>query len=344
MVKGFARSTQGVGQQTNEGFKYLNPFLSTSRRTFSELTRDTPALEQLIVDGSQLSGALASRRDDISALIGNLNTMMGALANQRTALAESINALPPFMRDFNTTSVNLRAALDDVDPLVDASKPVAVRLRPFFANFRAAAADLVPTIRDLDEIVSDPGKDDDLVDLTRLQPNLAKIAIGPYRDNGAAASGVVPGEHHRPAGLAQRARLLPRLPAGADRLVQRLRFFRGSATPTAASAVSAPPSTPSALAANGLPIVDLAGAHADHRAPTSSTSATTGAAREPTSAPPPTARTRSPTRTTRRLTAARSTAIRRWSRRASSPNWQWAGFVQYLGVIRPADARIAALS
>ncbi len=198
VVKGFARSTQGVGQQTNEGFKYLNPFLSTSRRTFSELTRDTPALEQLIVDGSQLSGALASRRDDISALIGNLNTMMGALANQRTALAESINALPPFMRDFNTTSVNLRAALDDVDPLVDASKPVAVRLRPFFANFRAAAADLVPTIRDLDEIVSDPGKDDDLVDLTRLQPNLAKIAIGPYRDNGAAASGRLPGERPPP--------------------------------------------------------------------------------------------------------------------------------------------------
>ena len=60
VIKGFARSYQGVAVEGNEGFKYLNPFLSTSRQTFAELTRDTPALEQLIVDGSQLSGALAS--------------------------------------------------------------------------------------------------------------------------------------------------------------------------------------------------------------------------------------------------------------------------------------------
>ncbi len=44
------------------------------------------------------------------------------------------------MRQANTTFVNLRAALDDVDPLVDASKPVAIRLRPFFSEFRGAAA------------------------------------------------------------------------------------------------------------------------------------------------------------------------------------------------------------
>ncbi len=40
------------------------------------------------------------------------------------------------MRTFNTTSVNLRATLDDVDPLVDASKPVA---REAAALHRAAA-------------------------------------------------------------------------------------------------------------------------------------------------------------------------------------------------------------
>ena len=61
------------------------------------------------------------------------------------------------MRNFNTTAVNLRATLDDLDPLVDASKPVADRLGPFFRNFRAASADLVPTVRDLDQIVEDPG-------------------------------------------------------------------------------------------------------------------------------------------------------------------------------------------
>jgi phospholipid/cholesterol/gamma-HCH transport system substrate-binding protein len=193
VIKGFASTYKGkAATQANAGFKYLNPFLSTSRQTFAELTRDTPALEQLIVDGASLSHTLAAKRDDISSLVGNLDLMMNAIARQRTSLSSALEKLPDFMRNFNTTAVNLRAALDDVDPLVDASKPVAVRLKPFFANFRAAAHDLVPTVTDLDKIVEDPGRDDDLVDLTRLQPALAKIAVGPVRANGKQRQGAFP--------------------------------------------------------------------------------------------------------------------------------------------------------
>ncbi len=70
--------------------------------------------------------------------------MMGALGRQKEALARPVGELPDFMRSFNTTAVNLRAALDDLDPLVDASKPVAVKLRPFFREFRGAATTPVP--------------------------------------------------------------------------------------------------------------------------------------------------------------------------------------------------------
>ena len=193
VIKGFAVTVQGdAAEQSNKGFKYLNPFLSTSRRTFAELTRDTGALEQLIVNGSKLSKTVASRRADLSQLVGNLDQMMSALARQRTALAESVHELPDFMRNFNTTSVNLRATLDDLDPLVDASKPVAERLGPFFANFRSASANLVPTIRDLNTILVAPGRDNDLVDLTRLQPRLAQIAIGPVQANGERRQGAFP--------------------------------------------------------------------------------------------------------------------------------------------------------
>jgi phospholipid/cholesterol/gamma-HCH transport system substrate-binding protein len=178
VIQGFERSYDGVGPQANRGFRYLNPFLSTSRRVFGELNLDQRALERLLVDTSQLSGALAARSPDISALIGNADQMMGAIGRQRAALAEGISQFPGFMREANTTFVNLRSTLDDLDPLVDASKPVAVRLRPFFRNLRAAAADAVPTIRDLDRIVLHRGADNDLVDLTRLQVPLRRRAIG----------------------------------------------------------------------------------------------------------------------------------------------------------------------
>ena len=119
--------------------------------------------------------------------------MMNAIARQKTSLAEGLRKLPPFMRNFNTTAVNLRATLDDLDPLVDASKPVAVKLSPFFRNFRAASADLVPTVRDLDVIIKDPGPDNDLVDLTRLQPKLGqgRDRAGP-RQRRSACQGAFP--------------------------------------------------------------------------------------------------------------------------------------------------------
>ncbi len=178
VITGFRDSYTGVTKQANEGSKYFNPLLSTSRRVFSELTRNPAALEGLLVDAASLSGLLAERRDDLSLLVANADQALGAIGSRRQELADAINQLPAFMRQANTTFVNLRSTLDDVDPLVQASMPVADRLGPFFREFRAAAADAVPTIKDLDAIVSRRGKANDLVELTRLQVPLAKAGVG----------------------------------------------------------------------------------------------------------------------------------------------------------------------
>jgi phospholipid/cholesterol/gamma-HCH transport system substrate-binding protein len=178
VIQGFERSTEGVAQEANRGFRYLNPMLSTSREVFSELAANDPALEQLIVNGSRLSGALADQRADVSAMVGNLNRMMNALGDRKQRLAESIRLLPDFMRRSNTTFVNLRATLDDVDPLIDASIPTARALRPFMAELRGAARDAVPTLRDLSALIKRPGTANDLIELQRLQPRLARRALG----------------------------------------------------------------------------------------------------------------------------------------------------------------------
>jgi phospholipid/cholesterol/gamma-HCH transport system substrate-binding protein len=178
VIQGFELSYEGVGEQANKGLHYLNPFLSTSRRLFAELTYDEQAFRSLIVDTSKLSGALAERSSDISGLVGNLDRMMTAIGDRKERLALAVSELPDFMRRANTTFVNLRAALDDVTPLVEASKPAAEQLRPFLAELRQAAADAVPTVTDLDAIVKRPGAANDLVDLNHLQPQLTDVAVG----------------------------------------------------------------------------------------------------------------------------------------------------------------------
>jgi phospholipid/cholesterol/gamma-HCH transport system substrate-binding protein len=190
VIQGFEISYDGIGKRANRGLHYLNPFLSTSRRLFSELSADETALERLLVDTSQLSGALAQRAPDITALIANLDSMMNAIGDRKERLAQAIALLPDFMREANTTFVNLRAALDDLDPLVEASKPAAERLRPFMAELRAAAADAVPTLGDTQKLIKRKGAANDLVELTRLQVPLKDVAVG----TGAPDCGAEPTE------------------------------------------------------------------------------------------------------------------------------------------------------
>jgi phospholipid/cholesterol/gamma-HCH transport system substrate-binding protein len=175
--KGQAKALDGKGAMQNVAFHYLNPALSTSRRLFNELNADTPTLERFVTDSSRLVTTLAERRDSLSALIQNLDTTMGAIGSQKVALADALQRLPDFMRRSNTTFVNLRAALNDVDPLVNASKPVARKLNPFLDQLQPLLHDLKPTVADLRTIVRRPGAANDLTELTKSFGPLASAAL-----------------------------------------------------------------------------------------------------------------------------------------------------------------------
>jgi phospholipid/cholesterol/gamma-HCH transport system substrate-binding protein len=124
--------------------------------------------------------------------VGNLNQMTGAIGRHESSLASAIGQLPDFMRQFNTTAVNLRAALDDVDPLVTASRPVAKKLKPFVRRLRGFAFDAVPTVKGLNRIVRRAGPANDLIELTELQNPLAEIGVGPVNRNGQSRQGALP--------------------------------------------------------------------------------------------------------------------------------------------------------
>ena len=190
-LKGSSQVYAGRTKEANAGYRYLNPSLSRTARLFRELNRDTPALEHFIVDSSRLVTALAERRDDLSALIGNLNDTTRAIGDEKVALASAIGRLPDFMRKSNSTFVNLRAALDDVEPLVDASKPVAKKLQPFLDELRPFVNDAAPTIRDLNLVVRRDGAGNDLIELTKTFTPLADIAVDAATRNGERRRGSI---------------------------------------------------------------------------------------------------------------------------------------------------------
>jgi phospholipid/cholesterol/gamma-HCH transport system substrate-binding protein len=189
VIKGSANQFKGKGKEFNEGIAYLNPSLAASSRLFREINRDTPLLERFIVSSSQLVTDIADRHDDLSGLVDDLATTTTAIGNQSQALSESIGRLPDFERRANTTFVNLRAALDDLDPLVEDSKPVAKKLRPFLAELRPLAHDARPTINDLSKIISRPGAANDLIELTKLQEPLRDVTTRKVKANGKERDG-----------------------------------------------------------------------------------------------------------------------------------------------------------
>jgi phospholipid/cholesterol/gamma-HCH transport system substrate-binding protein len=191
-IKGQRDTLRGRGRELRAGIHYLNPALSTGSRLFEELTEDEALLEEFLVDSATLVNTLASRREDLTGVVSNLNATFGALGSQQEALAESVELLPPFMRRANTTFVNLRAALDDVDPLVDASKPAVRRLGPFLDEARLFARDGEPTFRDLSRTIRRSGATNDLIELIDSFPPLARVAMDTRTINGAARRGAFP--------------------------------------------------------------------------------------------------------------------------------------------------------
>jgi len=189
----FSEFGAGRTDEANAALQYLNPALSSSTRLFAELTRDRTELERFIVQTARLTGDLAARDEDLAGLVQNLGATMDALATERDDLGESIGRLPDFLRRANSTFVNLRAALDDLDPLVADAKPVVRRdLRPLFAQLRPFARDAEPTLRDLSRTIRTAGSDNDLVDLLGTQPAVDRIANQSARRNGAERPGAFP--------------------------------------------------------------------------------------------------------------------------------------------------------
>jgi phospholipid/cholesterol/gamma-HCH transport system substrate-binding protein len=137
---------------------------------------DQESLSSFLSNASRTVGALARRRAELTALVGNANTTLGAIGDENVAFDESLALLPGTLRKANTTFVNLRATLDDLDPLVAASKPATKRLAPFLSELRPLVSAARPTVRDLSTLVRRPGPGNDLTDILQRAPRLEQVA------------------------------------------------------------------------------------------------------------------------------------------------------------------------
>ena len=175
-IQGNAAWYQGRGKEANEATKYLAPTLSSTRRLLAELVRDQGTFDSFLANTSRTMGTLAQRRATLTELVSNTNTTMASIGDEQESLSQALSVLPQTLRKANTTFVNLRATLDDLDVLVAESKPATKDLARFFAELRPLVRDARPTIGDLRRLVRSSGDGNDLTDLLRQAPALERAA------------------------------------------------------------------------------------------------------------------------------------------------------------------------
>ncbi len=169
-IQGNAKTFENYGEAANESYKYFGPALNRTSAVLGQLNSDQHLLERFIISSAKLTTAVAGRGEQLSSAIGNANTAFTAIANQNEAFDQTLRRLPPVLRQSNTTFVNLRAALDDLDPLVNTAKPATKNLAPWLAELRPVVQKFIPVTRDLRLAVARPGPNNDAAELLALLP------------------------------------------------------------------------------------------------------------------------------------------------------------------------------
>jgi phospholipid/cholesterol/gamma-HCH transport system substrate-binding protein len=175
-IQGQATVYTGNEQEANATYKYLAPGIQSTTRLLDELTRDDQTFSEFLASGSRVLGAVAERRDDLASLTSNANEALGAIAAENEAFDRSLVALPPALRQANTTFVNLRAALDDLDPLIEVTGESTKELRPFLVDLADVSDRSVPVFRNLSKVLHLDGPANDLVDTLGALPGAQRRA------------------------------------------------------------------------------------------------------------------------------------------------------------------------
>ena len=191
-IRGNAAVYAGQGENGNDAYKYFGSALNRAGAFARELNADQALLSRFIVSSARLNTAVAGRGEQLSSAIGNANTAFNAIAEETAAFDATLRRLPPTLRQSNTTFVNLRAALDDLEPLVDTAKPATKDLAPFLRELRPVFQKLLPFTRNLKLVVSRPGKGNDARDLLAVMPRVQNLTSRTFPHSEQAISDFQP--------------------------------------------------------------------------------------------------------------------------------------------------------
>lgn len=175
-IQGNSEVYAGAGKSANKTFKYIGVGFNRAGAFAHEINADEKLFARFLVSSSRLGTAVSERGTELSSAVSNASAALGAIAKQNAALGTSLQLLPPTFRQANTTFVNLRAALDDVEPLINTSRTATKNLAPFLGELRPFLSKAVPVFKNLRLTVRRKGFANDSAELLGFLPAVQQRA------------------------------------------------------------------------------------------------------------------------------------------------------------------------
>jgi phospholipid/cholesterol/gamma-HCH transport system substrate-binding protein len=173
-IQGTAEQYVGQGHNLGTSVEYFPSFLTSTSHFFSELTRDEPVFTSFLVETAKAVTTIGARKEQLADLIENQNKAFQAIGSEQSALAKGLKQLPVTLNQGNRTFAELPATFDALGLLVKESRPTTKSLDTLLERLRPLLSTATPVVHNFSQVFSRPGANNDLTDLVRALPALAK--------------------------------------------------------------------------------------------------------------------------------------------------------------------------
>ena len=158
------RRRQGAPQDLRETLKRFEPTARDGRRLTRALAKRRRNIERVFHSFQQLSTELATKDEQLAALVDSANANFEAFAQEEASLREALRLFPGALSQTATTLRDVDALASELGPALEGLRPFARELapslrlqRPFLREtapiirdqIRPFARDVQPTVRDL---------------------------------------------------------------------------------------------------------------------------------------------------------------------------------------------------
>jgi phospholipid/cholesterol/gamma-HCH transport system substrate-binding protein len=173
-IQGSAEQYAGAGRALGVSTEYFPPSIAAANHFFAELVRDQPVFTHFLVETSKAVTTIGARKEDLAGLIEHANTTFQAIGSEQAALAQGLHELPATLKQGNVTFTNLPSTFAALTHLVEVSKPTSKPLTTLFSRLRPLVTTATPAVSNFNLAINRPGPNNDLTDLARALPGLAK--------------------------------------------------------------------------------------------------------------------------------------------------------------------------